>query len=393
MSLLDMLASLRAAAPALSLHLVVTEDGPLATRAEALGVETTVLKFPERLARLGDAGAGGPAGNELSRLKLSAGIVAAVPHIALYVRRLRRLIRRLAPDIIHSNGLKMHLLGSWAAPARVPLIWHMHDYLSLRPLMARLLKRSAKRCTSAIANSRSVAADVVKVCGAGLKVETVYNGIDVRKFSPDGPRLDLDALAGFTTPAPPETIRIGILATLARWKGHQTFLRSLSLVSPQLPIRAYVISGALYRTNGSQHSLSELKTLVHQLGLEARVGFTGFLEEPDGAMRALDIIVHASTQPEPFGLVIAEAMACGRAVVVSEAGGATELFETDVNALGHPPGDASRLAERLTLLATDAGLRARLGAAGRATAERRFDRARLATELMPLYLAALETPA
>jgi glycosyltransferase involved in cell wall biosynthesis len=389
MSLLDMLASLRAAAPGWPLRLIVSEDGPLVDRAKALGVETTVLPFPNALARLGDAGAGGPAGQQQSRLTLYNGLLAASPSVGLYVRRLRRLIRQLSPDIIHSNGFKMHLLGAWARPARVPLIWHIHDYVSLRPLMARLLKRYSKRCAAAIANSRSVAADVEKVCGAGLKVQTIYNGIDVKRFSPAGPKLDLDALAGLS-PAPPETVRIGILATLARWKGHQTFLRALALLSPALPVRAYVMSGALYRTNGSQHSLEELKSLAHQLGLTSRVGFTGFLSEPAQAMRALDIVVHASTQPEPFGLVIAEGMACGRAVIVSEAGGAAELIETEVNALGHPPGDAVRLAERMTLLATDKALRARLGAAGRVTAERRFDRSRLATELMPIYRAALE---
>ena len=102
-------------------------------------------------------------------------------------------------------------------------------------------------------------------------------------------------------------------------------------------------------------------------------------------MRSLDILVHASTQPEPFGLVIVEGMACGRAVIVSEAGGAMELIEAGINALGHPPGDAVRLSERLTELATDPGLRARLGKAGRATAEQRFNRTRLAGELIPIY--------
>jgi glycosyltransferase involved in cell wall biosynthesis len=106
-------------------------------------------------------------------------------------------------------------------------------------------------------------------------------------------------------------------------------------------------------------------------------------------MRALDIVVHASTQPEPFGLVIAEGMATGRAVIASEAGGALELIETEINALGHPPGDAAQLAERITRLAADQNMRARLGAAGRATAVERFNRARLATELIPLYRAAL----
>lgn len=387
--LLDMLASLRRAEPEWPLHLVASKEGLLVKKAEALGVSTTVLPFPSVLARLGDAGSGGTAGKQTSRLALLLRLLLALPATAAYVKKLRRVVRELTPDILHTNGFKMHLLGVWARPVGVPLIWHIHDYLSLRPLMSRLLPRYSNRCAVAIANSRSVAADLKKVCGDELKIETIYNGIDVDEFSPVGPTLDLDALAGFA-PAPAETVRVGILATLARWKGHQTFLHALSLIPPTLPIRAYVVSGALYHTNGSQYSLEELKTLAENLGLKNRVGFTGFLAAPAEVMRALDIVVHASTQPEPFGLVIAEGMACGRAVIVSEAGGAAELIETEVNALGHPPGDAVSLAERITLLASDPTLRSRLGAAGRATAEKRFSRARLAEELIPIYRAAIE---
>ena len=67
----------------------------------------------------------------------------------------------------------------------------------------------------------------------------------------------------------------------------------------------------------------------------------GFVERPAAALRSLDVVVHASTQPEPFGLVIAEGMACGRAVIVSRAGGAVELVEEGVTALTHAPGDAA----------------------------------------------------
>jgi glycosyltransferase involved in cell wall biosynthesis len=395
--LLDMLASLRTSEPEWSLHLVASEEGPLIERAEALGVKTTVVSFPQALARLGDAGAAsaGSAERQTSRPALFLKTLQAAPATASYVRKLRRVIDELEADVIHTNGFKMHLLGVWAtassiSSARVPLVWHIHDYVSPRPLMSRLLRRTAQRCAVAIANSKSVADDLQKVCGSQLRIETVYNGIDVEQFSPDGPKLDLDALAGFA-PAPPETVRIGILATLARWKGHQTFLQALALLPPSLPVRAYVMSGALYHTNGSQYSLDELKRLADKLGLGERVGFTGFLSEPERAMRALDIVVHASTQPEPFGLVIAEGMACGRAVIASQAGGAAELFETEINALGHPPGDAAQLAERMTLLATDRSLRKRLGVAGRATAERRFNRSRLAAQLKPIYRSALRS--
>lgn len=390
--LLDVLASLRRVEPGWRLHLVASGQGALVEKAEALGVTTTVLAFPKALERIGDAGAGGPSGKQISRPALFLKLLWAAPFIIFYVSKLRRVIRELEPDVLHTNGFKMHILGAWAKPSGVPLLWHIHDYLSLRPLMRGLLRRYSRKCAAAIANSKSVAADIKKVCSEELLIELVYNGVDVERFTPSGPKLDLDALAGFA-PAPPETVRVGILATMARWKGHQTFLHALSLIPPTVPIRAYVMAGAIYQTNGSQYSLEELKRLADKLGLTNRVGFTGFLAEPACAMRALDIIVHASTQPEPFGLVIAEGMACGRAVIASEAGGAAELIETEVNALGHPPGDALRLAESITLLASDPQLRARLGAAGRATAERRFSRARLGQELIPIYRAAMKAAA
>jgi glycosyltransferase involved in cell wall biosynthesis len=102
-------------------------------------------------------------------------------------------------------------------------------------------------------------------------------------------------------------------------------------------------------------------------------------------MRALDVVVHASTEPEPFGMVIAEAMGCGRAVVISGAGGAAELVAEGIDGLSHPPGDHDALARCLDRLIDDGDLRARLGAAARATAERRFDPDRLAGQLVPLY--------
>src|SRR5439155_13931934 len=96
---------------------------------------------------------------------------------------------------------------------------------------------------------------------------------------------------------------------------------------------------------------------------------------------------------------IVEGMACGRAVIASKAGGAAELIhtngqallkniETEIDALSHEPGNAEVLAERITQLARDPQLRARLGAAGRASVEQRFNRARLAGEIVPIYRSA-----
>ena len=383
-ALLDVLASLREAAPEWTLELIISGDGPVATRAAALGVVTTVLPFPVSLSRLGDASLAGANKNGSNRLQLLRQLAFANPGIAGYVSKLRKLLRQSRPDLIHSNGFKMHLLGAMARPRGVPLVWHVHDYVQSRPFMATLLKVFRKRCSLAVVNSNSVGRDLKAVCGEAFPIQTVYNGVDTKAFSPCGDRLDLDSLSGLS-PAEPGTIRVGLLGTLARWKGHETFLTALSLLAPEIPVRGYVIGDALYQTEGSQTSLVELRDIAQRLGISSRVGFTGFVPEPASAMRALNIVVHASTQPEPFGLVIIEAMACGRAVVVSEAGGAAELIDVGVNALSHTPGDAAQLAERITQLAGDSELRARLGAAGRATAEARFNRGRLAGELIPIY--------
>jgi glycosyltransferase involved in cell wall biosynthesis len=98
-------------------------------------------------------------------------------------------------------------------------------------------------------------------------------------------------------------------------------------------------------------------------------------------------VVHASTEPEPFGLVIAEAMACGRPVIVSRAGGARELAETTAGLPTVSPGDAAALASQIDSLAVDPARRERLGREGRETAERCFAISRMAGELTALYEA------
>jgi glycosyltransferase involved in cell wall biosynthesis len=387
-SLCDVLASLRAARPLWELSLIVPSAGGLAERAARMGVGVSVVEFPRGLARLGDAGAGGPAGRTVGRSRLLLNLVTAAPGVSLYLRRLRRELRRIAPDVVHANGLKPQLLSALSqTKGRPPVVWHVHDYVSTRPVAARLVKRCAPRCAGAVVNSRSVAEDLRAVCGDSVKTHLLYNAVDLDNFSPSGARLDLDSLSGLP-PAEPGTVRVGLLATMARWKGHETFLKSLSLLSADARVRGYVIGGAVYQTRGSQLGAEELRACAARLGLEGRVGFTGFVEDAASAIRALDVLVHASTEPEPFGLAIVEGMACGRSVVASRAGGAVEILEGCAAALGHTPGDADELSTQIGRLAGSAELRARLGREGRLVAEQRFDRARLAEVLVNVYTEA-----
>jgi glycosyltransferase involved in cell wall biosynthesis len=386
--LIDMLASLRVAHPDWQLEVIAAAPGALTEEVAALGAQAKAIAFPRSLATLGDAAAGGPAGKGLAWLVLAAHFAAASPAAMAYTRRLRHAITESAPDLVHTNGFKMHVLGARAAPSRIPLIWHIHDFVSVRPLMSRLLRTSAGRCANAIAVSCSVAADARAVLGAKVPIATVRNAIDLERFTSRGPRLDLDQLAGLPR-VDGSVVKVGLLGTMARWKGHEVFLRAIAALPHELPLRAYVIGGPQYETGGSETSLAELRCLAERLELKDRAGFTGFIADVPSALRALDIVVHASTEPEPFGLVIAEAMACGKATIVSAAGGAAEMVTDRVDALTYRPGDAAALTRLITLLASDLGLRQKLGNSACVSASRRFGRERLAQEIAPLYAQAL----
>jgi glycosyltransferase involved in cell wall biosynthesis len=381
--LVDMLASLRRAAPSWPLHLLAASEGPLLERVRALGVTAEVLPFPPSIARLGEHGAAAFG----SAIRFGAQVALASPALVRYLAALGRAIEHFNPAVVHTNGLKMHLLAARAAHGRA-LVWHLHDYLGSRPTTTRLLRSEHGRASAIVANSESVARDVASALGNGTRVVTIRNGVDLARFSRGGARANLDAMAGLPA-APPHTVRVGLVATLARWKGHGTFLDAIAMLPADRPVRAFIVGDAVYHTEGSQYSLEELRARARALGIANRVGFTGFVYTPEASFRALDVVVHASTAPEPFGLVIAEAMACGCAVIVANAGGAAEIVTPGVDALVHVPGDAADLSRQIATLAGDPELRARIGRAARATAERSFDRTRLATELIPVYERAL----
>ncbi|HEX8245792.1 MAG TPA: glycosyltransferase, partial [Longimicrobium sp.] len=235
-ALLDLLASLRVAEPEWDLHLILAGEGPLGGEAAALGVTLHPLPMPARVEALGDAGG--------SRMALLPRLFAAGPAGALWLRRLRALLRSIDPSIVHTNGFKMHVAGALALPRGCGLVWHVHDYVSARRVMASAVRRLAARPAVAIAVSRSVADDVRRVCGAGLRVKVVHNAVDLARFTPDGLRIALHQLAGM----PPEaqgTVAVGLVATMGLWKGHDVFLRAISLLPRDLPVRAYVVGGRI----------------------------------------------------------------------------------------------------------------------------------------------------
>ena len=378
--LLDLLTLLRRARPDWPVRLVIGNDGPLAADASRLGVETLALPFPRDFAQLGDAGLATPrAWSHFARHAVN-GSLATVR----YRQDLRRVIASFAPDIVHSNGIKMHVLGALAKPTNGALVWHFHDYPSVRPLTRRLVRALKRRCDAVVAVSESVSTDVRATVGESTDVRTIWNSVDLDRFAPVGPRLDLDALSSLP-PTPSSTPRIGLVATFARWKGHFVFLDMLQLLATTHDFRAYIVGGPLYETHDSQLSMAELRAAVSERGLSDRVGLTGFVKDTPAALRSLDVVVHASTLPEPFGLVIAEAMAAARAVVISDAGGVAEIVADERTGLLYPCGSAEHMATRVRRFLDNPALRADMGRAAHLAAVDQFNPTRVTAQILDLY--------
>jgi glycosyltransferase involved in cell wall biosynthesis len=379
--LLDLVASMRAARPSLTTGLIVGGPGPLVHEAEQLGMEVTVLPLPRALSRAGDSGISG-----------LLGVVKSVPSLAIasgalagYAAQLDRAVRAFAPTVVHSNGIKMHLLSALLPNRGAPVVWHLRDFVGQRAIMAHVLRAVAPRVRGLLAISRSVVDDAARALRRD-DVTLVYDAIDTDCFVPGGPRVDLDALAGLA-PAPAGVVRIGLIATYARWKGQDIFIDAAAEYarSGGPEARFYVIGGPAYDTDASQFTVAELRTRVVARGLADVVGLVPFQAAPERVYRSLDVAVHASTRPEPFGRTIAEAMTCGRALIAAREGGAAELVRDDVDALAIAPRDPVVLANAIRALAGDPTRRARLGAAARVTAAQRFARDRIGPEVLAAY--------
>jgi glycosyltransferase involved in cell wall biosynthesis len=339
-------------------HVILAEDGPLVARLQAAGVSVEVMPLAAQ-ARTVKRGLG------------PAAVLLAGPATALYALRLARRLRRLRPDLVHTNTLKAALYGGVAGRlARVPVVWHVRDRIAgdyLSPLAARAVHLAVRRLpTAVIANSASTLATLGE-----LRAPSCVISSPVGRPAPRAPHDGV--------------LRVGMVGRIAPWKGQHVFLEAFASAFGEGDETGRIIGAPLFGPD-EEHYLGRLREQAEQLGLGSRVELTGFRDDIAAELAQLDVLVHASVVAEPFGQVVVEGMAAGVAVVAAAAGGPAELIEDGVDGLLYAPGDVPALAEALRRLAADPRLRSRLGAAARERA-RVFEPDRIAAQVQALYAA------
>ncbi len=331
------------------------EDGPLRDMLLKEHVPCAVMPAPNLLRRRGSTSRAG------CRLLLPM----QLRHFARQVSR-----RARGAGMLYANSLQSFLVAAEAGRhAQVPVIWHLREMLSApyidgvgRRLCVRFSRRPA---VYIIANSHATARTFVDAGGAPERLSVIHNGVEVHAAAEPAISVRWNG-----SPV------VGMFARLARWKGHRVLLDALALMPG---VHAVIAGAPLFE---SPAYAAELKQRAAGLDIDERVHFVGHRSDVHALMQSVDIVVHASVAPEPFGRVIVEAMHLAKPVVATDTGGVKELITHGKNGILIPPADASRLASAVMELLNDKNAAAHMGRRGAAVAAARFS--------LPAMLAKLD---
>lgn len=281
----------------------------------------------------------------------------------LTVVRLVRVIHEERIDVVHTNSLYC-LYGAWAALfTRRPHIWHVREIVSPRhPARPVLTAMAMLLSARVLAMSVPVAAMFSERARSSGRIAILGDGVDTIEYRPaiGGHRIRTEL------GIPSKTPLIGFVARLDPWKGLEVFLHAAALVSAHFPDARFLVSGDA--PPGFESYADEMKALAQSLGLGDRVLFTGWryrLRDIPELMAALDVFVHCALSPEPWGLVVLEAMAMGKPVVAAGAGGPAGMVLPGKTGWLGIPGDARSFADKICSLLQDPATASSMGKTGR----------------------------
>ena len=315
-------------------HVLFFDDGPMVDAFRQAGVSVSVL----------DAG----------RLRDPLRFVRTV-------LRIRRYAAAWGADAVLSWAAKPHLYASPAAASLgVPALWYQLG----DPSQFHLLDRVATALpTAAVLACSAEMARAQRALRPTRPTRVVYPSVDLGRFDPDA--LLSPAEARRTLGLPEAGPLVGIVGRLQRWKGMHTLVEAMPAVLERHPdVHAVVVGG---RHDFEPDYEDVLRAQVAALGLQDRFHIAGYQADVPLWMQAFDVVVHASDR-EPFGIVVIEAMALAKPVVVGAEGGPAEIVTPGVDGLLAGFEDAPALAAALDRFLSDPDGAARMATAARARA-------------------------
>ncbi len=302
-------------------------------------------------------------------VRRESGLVAILFAVPAVIRLVLDVARRAKGyDIIYANSQKAFVVGVFAAAlSRRKLVWRLRDVLSAAHFSATLRRITVLlanwKAARVIANSVATGEAFALVGGNAAKISVAYPGIDEAPFT----SVSEAAIAAVRREIGAGDAKlVGVFGRLSLWKGQAVFVDA---IARQPGVIGVIVGGPLF---GHEAFEAELREKVTALGLTERIRFLGFRKDIPTLMAAMDIIVHSSTAPEPFGRVVVEAMLAGKPMVASAAGGVLEILEHGKTGWLYEPGNPEALAGALRLVLDDITGAAAIADAGQAHARDTF---------------------
>ncbi|MCS7038684.1 MAG: glycosyltransferase family 4 protein [Caldilineales bacterium] len=303
-------------------------------------------------------------------------------------RQVQRLAVAEEARLIHSNTAAVWGGALAARRLRLPHVWHIHELITepvlVRRLVAGMVARYADRV---VAISRAVADHLLAdQPGLAARLTVIPDAVDTDRFHPQVDGVSLRRAWGVAA----DEVLVGVVGRISAWKGQEVFIEALAQARRQAPNLCGVIVGDVVPGEGWRRD-----ELVRRAG-ERRLGdcliWAGYREDVPQVMAALDVLVLPSVRPEPFGMVVLEAMATGKPVVATAHGGPLETVRDGETGYLVPPGRPEPLAAALAQLAQQPDLRRRLGQGGRERVCRHFTFANHVAAFAQLYAELLALP-
>jgi glycosyltransferase involved in cell wall biosynthesis len=255
-------------------------------------------------------------------------------------------------DLVHLNnaiGFDHDLmLAAWVT--RTPCVVHERGIETSLPPATKFFSRRVDRV---ITISDAVNHNLLSKGIVPEKLLRIDDGIDPTRLTQETPVEELRQHWNVPENAPV----IGIVGNIKQWKGQETVVRALIHLKKAFPqLRCFIVG-----TVSDPAYKERLDRIIDEHGLQQMVIFTGYQKRPSDLMALFDVCVHASVAPEPFGIVLLEAMGKGKPVIATRLGGPLEILVDGDTGYLTEPGNAEALAERVALLLGSKEMRVRLG--------------------------------
>jgi len=187
---------------------------------------------------------------------------------------------------------------------------------------------------------------------------TIYNAIDPQVVQVDKTEQQIRQQHGIDS-----TSRlIGVIGNIKEWKGQETAIRAMPEVLQQFPDTICLLVGDT--AVDDQYYKERLLALIDQLGIDEHIIFTGYTRNVANYLNAMQLVLHTSVEPEPFGRVLIEAMSMKKPVIGTRAGAVPEIIEEGKTGFTFVPGDHETLGKAITRLLSEPTMITQMGELG-----------------------------